>query len=233
LLLWLPWKTPIVVSGLVALGLPVTVLSSSTDVAGVPFIAIDNRTGIRLALNHLRDLGHTADRVRRLGRERVSMRERHDAFLEVGDRAGSASGREYVLNDPPRWRKLVQCGEAERSADTARRPTRSVRSPTTCGRGAAAARSLNLSVPADLSVVGFDDILLASLTVPKLTTVHLPLLEWTSGGPSLIEVIEEKRESTNHVSITTPRIDRRGSTATARIHKVMNRPASNERRIRQ
>src|SRR5207237_201867 len=88
-----------VVPGLVALGLPVTVRSSSTDVTGVPFIAIDNRTGIRLSLSHLRELGHTRIAFAGLGRERVSMRERHDAYLEWMTGQGLPLTDDYVLND--------------------------------------------------------------------------------------------------------------------------------------
>ncbi|MGL5010048.1 MAG: substrate-binding domain-containing protein, partial [Paracoccaceae bacterium] len=40
-----------------------------------------------------------------------------------------------------------------------------------------AARDLGLVVPTDLSVVGFDDITLANLIVPRLTTVQQPVGE--------------------------------------------------------
>jgi DNA-binding LacI/PurR family transcriptional regulator len=38
-----------------------------------------------------------------------------------------------------------------------------------------AAREHHLSVPHDLSVVGFDDVEIASITIPSLTTVRQPL----------------------------------------------------------
>jgi DNA-binding LacI/PurR family transcriptional regulator len=40
-----------------------------------------------------------------------------------------------------------------------------------------AAHSLGLAIPADVSIVGFDDIPLASFTAPPLTTVHNPITE--------------------------------------------------------
>jgi DNA-binding LacI/PurR family transcriptional regulator len=40
-----------------------------------------------------------------------------------------------------------------------------------------AAHSLGCSVPSQLSVVGFDDILIAAHTVPALTTLRMPITE--------------------------------------------------------
>ena len=65
-------------------------------------------------------------------------------------------------------------------------------------------------------MVGFDDILLASLTVPKLTTVRLPLLDMGKKAASLlIEMIEKKRDDTNYHHIATPELIVRESTAPA------------------
>jgi LacI family transcriptional regulator len=45
-----------------------------------------------------------------------------------------------------------------------------------------AARGLGLDLPADLSVTGFDDILLATALEPELTTVRLPAAELGAHG---------------------------------------------------
>nr|WP_231406043.1 substrate-binding domain-containing protein [Streptomyces clavuligerus] len=46
----------------------------------------------------------------------------------------------------------------------------------------AAARALDLSIGEDLSVVGFNDLPVAALSSPPLTTVRLPLGELGSRG---------------------------------------------------
>ena len=45
-----------------------------------------------------------------------------------------------------------------------------------------AAHTLGRVVPAELSVVGFDDLVLAAHTVPALTTVHMPIEEIVAAG---------------------------------------------------
>ncbi len=40
-----------------------------------------------------------------------------------------------------------------------------------------AARKANIHIPHDIGVVGFDDIYPASLVIPRLTTVHIPVME--------------------------------------------------------
>jgi LacI family transcriptional regulator len=57
----------------------------------------------------------------------------------------------------------------------------------------AAIRDHHLSIPEDISVVGFDDVPMAPYMAPALTTVHLPASEQgRRGGEMLIDLIEGK-----------------------------------------
>jgi DNA-binding LacI/PurR family transcriptional regulator len=48
-----------------------------------------------------------------------------------------------------------------------------------------AARQLGLRIPSDLSVVGFDDLPIAALVDPPLTTIHQPIIEMAVAATEL------------------------------------------------
>jgi DNA-binding LacI/PurR family transcriptional regulator len=137
-------------------------------------ISVDNSLGAQLATNHLLELGH-----RRL----VNRQERLDGFRRALDRAGL-----------PAEAALVRCGgngrDGDRDAAAAGRaaarellgaasaPTAIVANNDMFAIGVCAGvRDVGLEVGRDISVVGFDDIALADLTFPALTTVRQPLPE--------------------------------------------------------
>ena len=140
---------------------------------GVAEVHVDDRGGARLAAEHLLTLGH-----RRLGvvtletkpdAENYPARERmlgwQDAFAEAGvtpivvttpyQPARAAYDAALQLLDRPDRPTGVVCFSDAFALATIR-----------------AAESLGLRVPDDLSVVGFDDSVLAAGSRPPLTTVH-------------------------------------------------------------
>ena len=67
-----------------------------------------------------------------------------------------------------------------------------------------AARKRGLSVPDDLSVVGFDDTELAVIVTPQLTSVRQPLAEMGRMGVSLlIRILEGQRVDALRVELAT------------------------------
>ena len=67
------------------------------------------------------------------------------------------------------------------------RPTAIFASNDEMGAGAVAtAHRLGISIPRELSVVGFDDVPYASITWPALTTVHQPIVEMGAAAAGLL-----------------------------------------------
>jgi len=79
-----------------------------------------------------------------------------------------------------------------------------------------AARELDLRVPDDVSIVGFDDVEHATIVTPALTTVRQPLAEMGRTAVSLLNrLLEGQRVETLHVELAT-RLVVRESTAPPR-----------------
>jgi DNA-binding LacI/PurR family transcriptional regulator len=162
---------------------PVVALWHGTELEGVPTVNIDNRAGIVAALDHLIDLGHT--RIAFIGgRPLGDIRERRTAYLEHLAERGLDTPDDYVqngTNDPGGG------GQAIRALmDLDEPPTAVVCSTDHLATGVLhAAAELGLHVPADLSVIGFDDIPMAAFTIPPLTTVRMPIAEMSAAAARL------------------------------------------------
>lgn len=173
---------------------PVIALWHGTELEGVPTVNIDNHGGVVAGLDHLIELGH-----RRIafvgGRPLGDIRERRTAFLQHLDDEGLEVPERYiqnVSNDPE-------------GGDDALRTLMALPNPPTaviCSTDHLAfgvlhgAWELGIEIPAELSVVGFDDIPTASYTVPPLTTVRMPVAEMTSLAARLAmdELSDEESE---------------------------------------
>jgi LacI family transcriptional regulator len=82
-------------------------------------------------------------------------------------------------------------------------------------RAIAAAQARGLTVPDDLSVVGFDDIPDATLGTPSLTTVRQPLQAMGEAAMRMLLEILEGKEHSQHVRMDTELVVR-ASTAPPR-----------------
>jgi len=159
-------------AALVRDGFPIVIQGSRADL-DAPSVDVDNRAGARGAVEHLLELGH-----RRIGcitnapLHYTAAAERLDGYSA----ALTSAGIEY---DPG---LVIEGGFDAASGHLAMaellgraRPTAVFVASDVVAIGAMRGlRKAGLRIPADVSVVGFDDIPIAAHVDPPLTTVRLP-----------------------------------------------------------
>jgi DNA-binding LacI/PurR family transcriptional regulator len=169
---------------------PVVALWPGTSPHEFPSVDADDRDGIRAGLDHLVSLGHK--RIAFVNGELPNeYRAREEAYLDfMRDRFGAVPPG-YVERCP----STLAGGDAalRRLVDRPDLPTAVVASTDVVAVGVLhAAHSLGVTVPDRLSVVGFDDILMAAHTVPALTTVRMPIAEIV--GYAVMQAVRLARE---------------------------------------
>ena len=152
---------------------------------GMPFVRFDTERGTELAVHHLLALGHR--RVGHVGSEldAETFRRRRRTLTTVLGEEGLEPG--------PYARAAFRFDDARRAALElldAREPPTAVYCDDDLLAGGVylAARDRGLGIPADLSVVGFDDLPFAQVFDPPLTTVRI---DPESLGSTSFAVLEE------------------------------------------
>ncbi len=188
---------------------PVVTLDRLIEGLGVPSATVDNRLGGRLATQHLLDLGHC--RVACIAGPLTTSTGR--ARVQGYTQAMAANGREpVVIQGGFTTRDGVKA--AGRFLDIEPRPTAVVAANDLCA--IAFIHELEhrgLRVPADVSVVGFDDLEFAAYWRPSLTSIHQPARRL---GALAVELALRALETGEAPQLRLrPRLVTRESTATA------------------
>jgi LacI family transcriptional regulator len=182
------------VRDILQLGIAVVGIDHGPRVKGVASIQIDNHGGGELAAKHLLDLGHrNLAFVGPVTRNR-SIVQRWEGFTHALDAAGGAIKREALACDSLTFREGYV-----RALDLLKKNTGVTAAFCANDEVAAgvlrAAHELGRSVPRDLSVVGFDDIIMANYTDPPLTTVSVRKERMgRRAAARLLEVVDDNKE---------------------------------------
>lgn len=159
------------------------VFTWSAAVGRRPTVGFDNREAGRLVARHLLELGHrriamVAGLISGNDRARERLAGVRDALEQAGMRLpddrvtqrpytleGGAEGLTQLMQSPNPPTALI-CGNDVQALGALR-----------------AARVMRIPVPGALSITGFDDMPMARVVSPELTTVHLPMEEvgWNAG----------------------------------------------------
>jgi DNA-binding LacI/PurR family transcriptional regulator len=158
---------------------PVVAVAGHRHIQGVTNVLLDHGRAAELALNHLYSLGHRQIAFMRGQPFSSDSDARWEGLVAVAKSLGIAIKPELVvsldrdLTSPELGYPVVQQLLATRQPFTALVAFNDI-----SAIGAIRAlQDVNLRVPADVSVIGFDDIKAASFTMPRLTTINQPLEE--------------------------------------------------------
>jgi LacI family transcriptional regulator len=196
-------------------GFPFVVVDPRTRLAErVPTVSAAHAAGADQAMRHLLELGH-----RRIGAITGSPNWVASEGRMQGYHAGLAGAG--IVPDP----ELIVAGDweigggiaaAERLLSLADPPTAIFAFNDNMAVGAIrVARARGLRVPEELSVVGFDDVELATVVAPALTTIRQPLAELgRMGVDRLVRLLQGRRLEAMNVELGT-RLIVRESTAPA------------------
>lgn len=151
--------------------------------SGIDHVSVDNFEAARIATQHLIAQGHTRLAFVTAAGLTMSRREKISGFMAAASAAGLAAGAQVIEGTPLNEygdSMMSELGrmEAAKLAERheAGRPTGVVAVNDMMALGLMAGfREAGLSVPADVSVVGMDDVFLSALMHPALTTVRLPV----------------------------------------------------------
>lgn len=198
-------------AGLLAAGIRVALSGDPREYERAVSIHVDDQQGGYAATSHLLDLGH-----RRIG---IIV---PDCDPGVDRRAGflAALGERGIASDPA----LIAIGEfdvpsgqagAQRLMALPSPPTAIVAGNDLIAIGAITAlKRLGARVPEDVSVIGFDDIPMAELYDPPLTTIAQPLYEMGAYAMrAILDRIHDPALPGTSTTFATPLVVRRSTAA--------------------
>jgi LacI family transcriptional regulator/LacI family repressor for deo operon, udp, cdd, tsx, nupC, and nupG len=175
-------------------------------------VAINDYLGATLAVEHLISLGHTSIGYLGVGDRSNSNQQRLEGYQMTLSKAGLPQVPEWVainvedqtrINDVDTGQKMLpKLLNTEVTSIFCYNDMIAIGALLAC-------HELGISIPQDLSLVGFDGIALSRYVTPPLTTVCQPMLEiGRSAMQMLLDVLEEK---TIENRVVSPFLVKRGS----------------------
>ncbi|MEH7306824.1 LacI family DNA-binding transcriptional regulator [Neobacillus drentensis] len=177
----------------------------------VGYVSTDNVSGAKKAVEYLIGLGHTnIAMVNGHSKAFVSQR-RQEGYISALSDNGLTVHPNWIVNG--RFEEVSAKEAALKLLTDNREITAIFCASDLMALGVMkAAEELGLSVPGDLSIVGYDDILLASYSSPPLTTISQNFFQLGFQAANLlINILEEKADP--HVIIMNTKLIERGSAA--------------------
>ncbi|MBX9953597.1 LacI family DNA-binding transcriptional regulator [Peribacillus simplex] len=182
-------------------GFPVLLYNSFLDIKDVNFIVMDNNKGARLAVQHLIKLGHKKIAKISGPSKYLATYERTVGYKEELMENGYEIDEGLIFNSEFSYDKIYSF--TKKLLKKKDRPTAIIAASDQMALAVLdAASSLNLKIPADLSVVGFDNIRLSANEFIGLTTISQQMDQMSlTALEKLIYLIENKETTSSSIQI--------------------------------
>lgn len=198
-------------------GLPAVLVNAGVDSMPFPILATDDAVAVEQAYRHLRSLGHTRIGLLLGPEDHIPSRRKLATFEREASLAGLPVSPELI----GRSSFSLEGGHAVTSRMVAEGVTGIVCASDVLALGAIrAVRRRGLTVPEDVSVVGFDDSAFMNSTNPPLTTVRQPI---EAIGRAAVTVLVNQIDGVPvqmDELLFEPELVVRGSTAPARVRAL-------------
>jgi LacI family transcriptional regulator len=206
---------------------PVVAISAHSAAENVTNIVLDHHLAVQQALTHLYQLGHRRIAIMRGPRAIPDSEFRWKSIQQVACELNLKLDPAHVIRiDSAAW--SMKAGYHPMAPEIGYKPMQALLKKTRdftaifCFNDIAAIGTIRalkdagLSVPGDVSVVGFDDILSAAYYTPSLTTVRQPLAEMGKRGAQvLLERIADREKEYPSEIVMAPELVVRESTGPA------------------
>jgi LacI family transcriptional regulator len=182
-------------------GFPIVLYNSSIEYPMANFVVLDNIKGAKLAVNHLVELGHKKISYIAGPFKYLTTYQRFEGYKEALMQHDIPYEPDFVYNGEFSYQRIFEF--TKELLNKKNRPTAFLAVSDQMALAILnAAASLNMNIPKDLSVVGFDDISLASNHFIGLTTVSQHMENMASLAlEKLIDLIDNETDPSLPVQI--------------------------------
>ncbi len=192
-------------------GTPI-VLHGGLESTGIPSVDVDNTQGAHSAVSHLISLGH--QRIGHISNAPFSYTssvDRLNGYRKALDEANISFDPELVL--PGEFTADSGYALMRQLLDLPQPPTAMFIGSDVLSIGAVdAIYDRNLSIPGDISIASFDDVLLSRYVRPPLTTIHLPAYDLgRRAGEMILKIIQKEPLPSQRVLLPTELIVRQST----------------------
>ncbi|WP_139823794.1 LacI family DNA-binding transcriptional regulator [Thalassobacillus devorans] len=198
--------------------LPMVILGSKVQNVRLDEVLVDNFDGGYTATEHLIDLGH--EKIGYIGGQQDSYAtvERLKGFKAALEERGLPLDKKHVKLDEFKIHSGYEKGKEMLAKKD--RPTAIFAGNDAIAVGVyKAARELEMKIPEDLSVIGFDDSQFAEIVDPGLTTIRTPIAEMGEKTVELaVQIIKENKNFKESIMFPPTLIERASTASIKKVH---------------